>query len=95
MDDLELQLQDLVIFELPTYEDVEVFLDRLRPRWDGWSDAEEELWLFAAQLRHSRDLAPLLRETQRLAAELALPTIRYYVDGRVYVLEAAVDRAAA
>ena len=35
------------------------------------------------------DLALLLREVQELVAELALVAIRFYLDGRVYVLGAA------
>jgi hypothetical protein len=89
MDDLDLELDDAVLFELPTYEDVEAFLDRIRPRWEGWSDAEEDVWLFTARLERSGDLAPLLREAQELIAELGLDAIRFSLDGRAYLLDAA------
>jgi hypothetical protein len=90
MDDLDFELDDIVIFELPTFEDVEAFCDRFRPRWDGWSHADEEVWLVTADLgTGAGDLASLLREAQDLVAELGLPAIRYCLDGRVYVLEAA------
>ena len=90
MDDLDLELDDIVIFELPTFEDVEAFCDRFRPRWDGWSHADEQVWLVTADLgTGAGGLASLLREAQDLVSELGLPAIRYCLDGRVYVLEAA------
>lgn len=90
MDDLELDLDDIVIFELPTFDDIEAFCDRFRSRWDGWSQADEQVWLFSARLSTSDDsLASLLREARELLAELGLAAIRICVDGRVYALEAA------
>ena len=88
MDDLDRELDDTVLFELPRREDVRAFRDRLRPRWEGWSDADGEVWLFTAQLERGRDLVPLLREAQELVGELGLASIRYCLDGRVYLLEA-------
>ena len=87
--DLDLALDDVVLFELPNPEDVEAFRQRIRPRWEGWSDADGELWLFTAQLEQSRDLAPLLREAQELVSELGLDAIRFCLDGRIYVLDGA------
>jgi hypothetical protein len=87
MDDLDLELDDVVLFELPAREHVEAFRDRIRPRWEGWSDAEEHLWLFSAQFERG-DLAPLLRDAQALVAEIGLTAITYCLDGRLYVLEA-------
>ena len=87
--DLDLALDDVVLFELPKPEDVEAFRERIRPRWEGWSDADGDLWLFTAELEKSRDLAPLLREAQELTAELGLDAIRFCLDGRIYVLDAA------
>jgi hypothetical protein len=89
MEDLDLELDDVVLFELPTHEDVEAFCDRIRPRWEGWSDDDEDLWLVTAQLRRTDDLAPLLRDVQGLIGELGLQSIRFFLDGRVYALEAA------
>lgn len=86
MHDLDLELDDVVLFELPTNEHVEAFRDRIRPRWDGWSDADEHEWLFTAQLEGGAGLASLLREAEELVAELGLTAIRYYLDGRDYVL---------
>ena len=88
MNDLDLELDDMVLFELPTHEDVEAFLDRIRPRWEGWSDAEEDVWLCTARLERSGDLAPLLREVQELIGELGLDEINFCLDGRAYRLDA-------
>jgi len=95
MEDLDRELDDVVLFELPTREHVDAFCDRIRPRWEGWSDADAQLWLLTAQLDGGADLAPLLREAQELMAELGLAAIRYCLDGRLYVLEAARSRATA
>jgi hypothetical protein len=89
MDDFAFDLDDVVIFELPTFEDVEAFADRLRPRWDGWTHADEQLWLFTARLSAKADLAALLRAVQELLADLGLHVMRFLLDGRVYALEAA------
>jgi hypothetical protein len=95
MDDFGFELDDVVIFELPTFDDLEAFCDRFRPDWEGWSHADEEVWLFAARLDADTDVAALLREAEELVAELSLAAIRYYLDGRVYVLEAARPRRTA
>jgi hypothetical protein len=88
MDELELQLSDVVLFELPTFEDAQAFRTRLRPRWHGWSLADDDIWLFAAELGPEADgLALLLREAQNLIVERELPPVRFVVDNRVYVLE--------
>jgi hypothetical protein len=88
MDDLTLEL-DIVIFELPTVPDLEAFCERFRPRWSGWSDTDEEVWLFTAELDSGGDFASLFREAAGLLFELGVPAVRYWLDGRVYVLEAA------
>lgn len=87
MENLDRELDDVVLFELPRHEDVGAFRDRLRPRWEGWSDADGAVWLFTAQLKEGGDLVPLLREAQELVGELGLASIRYCLDGRIYVLE--------
>jgi hypothetical protein len=95
VDELESQLDDLVIFELPAFEDVEAFCDRLRPRWSGWSLADEDLWLFTVDLSRSEDdLSELLRAAQQLVSELGLAAVRFYLDGRAYALEARTSAAA-
>jgi hypothetical protein len=90
MDELDLQLSDVVLFELPTAEDAAAFRVRLRPRWPGWSHEDGDCWLFAAELGDAAaGLALLLREAQDVLAERDLPAICFVLDGRVYVLEAA------
>ena len=88
MDDLDFELDDAVIFELPTLEAVEAFCNRLRPRFDGWSDDDELMWLFTARLDAEADVAGLLREAQEILGKLGVAEIRFFLDGRVYLLEA-------
>jgi hypothetical protein len=89
MDELDRQLSDVVLFELPTFEAAQAFRVRLRPRWPGWSHDDDELWLFAAELGDEADgLALLLREAQELLADLDLPAVAFFLDGRTYVLDA-------
>jgi hypothetical protein len=85
MDSLD-RLDDVVIFELLTSEDLDAFRDLFRLRRSGWSHADAGVWLFAAEVRD--DLALLLREAQDLVADLGLGAVRFYLDGRDYVLEA-------
>jgi hypothetical protein len=89
VDELELQFSDVVLFELPTFEAAQAFRVRLRPRWPGWSHADEDGWLFATELGdESDDLALLLREAQQLLAELDMWVAVFVLDGRSYALEA-------
>jgi len=89
MDDLDLELDDVVIFELPSPRHVEAFEDRLRPRWEGWSQRDEPAWLVTAQLNDPAELPALFHDVHELMAELGLATIAFCLDGRVYVLEPA------
>ena len=87
MDELDLQLSEIVLFELPTFEAAQAFRVRLRPRWPGWSHDDEGLWLFAAELGDEPDaLALVLREAQDLIADLDLLAVVFVLDGRSYVL---------
>jgi len=89
MDQLDTQLSDVVLFELPTFEAAQAFRVSLRPRWPGWSHDDEGLWLFAAEIGDETDgLALLLREAQEKLAELDLLAIVFVLDGRSYVLAA-------
>ena len=90
MEELDLQLSAVVLFELPTFEAAQAFRVRLRPRWPGWSHDDEGLWLLAAELGDEPDgLAPLLREAQEVFADLDLPAAVFLLDGRSYLLPAA------
>jgi hypothetical protein len=94
MNELDLQLDDVVLFELPTHADVEAFCDRLRSNWPGWSEADGEVWLFAVDVEdRADDLASLFRTAQELVGELGLPSIRFYLDSRIYHLESAPSRS--
>jgi len=90
MDELEFQISDVVLFELPTFEAAQAFRVQMRPRWPGWSHNDEPVWLFAAELGgEAEDLAVLLREAQAVVSDLDLPAIVFCLDGRSYVLDAA------
>jgi len=90
VDELDLQLCETVLFELPTFEAAQAFRVRLRPRWPGWSHNEEDLWLFAAELGDEPEApALLLREAQELLADLDLLAVVFVLDGRSYALAAA------
>lgn len=89
MDELDLQLSEIALFELPSFEAAQAFRVRLRPRWPGWSHDDEGLWLFAVELGDEPDaLALVLREAQDLIAELDLLAVLFVLDGRSYVLPA-------
>jgi hypothetical protein len=90
VDELDFQLSDVVLFELPTFEAAQAFRVRLRSRWPGWSHDDAPVWLFAAEFTdEADDLALLLREAQALLAELDIAAVVFNLDGRVYVLDAA------
>jgi hypothetical protein len=89
VDGFDLQFSDVVLFELPTFEAAQAFRVSLRPRWPGWSHADDQGWLFATELGdETDDLALLLREAQQLLADLDMSVVVFVLDGRSYVLEA-------
>lgn len=93
-DDGLLHLSELVLFEIPIEADIDRFCAGLRPRWPGWSRADEDVWLIAAKLGPKKnDLAALLRRAQALLSELELGPISFCVDDRLYVLEPATVEA--
>jgi len=95
VDELDLELSDVVLFELPTYEDSQAFRVHFRPRWPGWSVEDEQVWLFAVDLgAAAAELPLLLREAQDLLADRGLASIRFVLDSRIYTLVAAQARAA-
>jgi len=86
--ELDLQLDDTVLFELPSVACSAAFTVQLRSRWSGWATHDPGGWLFAAELVGGKgELARLLREAQDLLEELGVDAIRFYLDGHVYVLE--------
>jgi len=87
--DDDVAMSDCVLFVLPTRGDVDLFCSALRPRRRGWSAQDEDVWLVTAELRpEESDLAELLRIAQAVIADLALPTIVFCLDDRVYCLDA-------
>jgi hypothetical protein len=96
MDAEPVELNDLVFFELPTCADTASFYARIRPRWQGWTTGDDDVWLVAAEVAvDDTDLALLLREVEAYVAETGLHAIRYWLDGRAHIMEApALDRAA-
>lgn len=90
------ELDDLVVFELPVYADVDTLSERLRPRWRGWTRRDDDVWLVAAELQPDpADLATLLREVEAFVGDVGLLAIRFCLDGRFHVMEApALERAA-
>ena len=91
------RLSNVVRFELPSYADVDDLAARIRPRWTGSTKREGDVWLVTARVRaNANDLARLLREVEIYVAEAGLLAIRFRLDGRFYLMEAAaLDRAAA
>ena len=96
MEDAALRLNDVLLFEIPSYADVDQLHARIRPRWRGWTTCEDEVWLVAAEVKaDARDLAALLREVEAYVAATELLAIRYWVDGRFHIMEArALERVA-
>lgn len=92
-----MQFSNVVRFEIPAYADVDEFCSRIRPRWPGSQERDVGVWSVSARFRMSRnDLALLLRTVETYVAETELQAIRYRLDGRYYILEAAaLDRVAA
>jgi hypothetical protein len=96
MEDDALELNDLLLFEIPAYADVDQLHARIRPRWRGWTTCDDDVWLVAAEVKaDADDLAPLLREVEAYVAATELLAIRYWLDGRAHIMEAAaLERAA-
>jgi hypothetical protein len=85
MDDLD----DVLVFELPSRENVEAFRERFGSRLPCGSYEDAHVWLFTIELlAPTEDLPVLLREARDLLAELGLPSIRFSLDGRLYALDA-------
>jgi hypothetical protein len=90
MDETPLRLSDVVRFELPAYVDAETLCDRLRPRWPGTKTLDGDVWRVSARVEKSKaDLVALLRTVEAYVAEAGLDAIRYQLDGRFYIMDAA------
>ena len=79
-----------MIFELPTRRLAEGLLAQLSPKRFAWIQSDENASVVAALLNPDQlDLAVLLRAVQSWLSATGLVAIRFEVDGRPYVLDAA------
>jgi hypothetical protein len=83
-------LEELVIFELPTPRLAEGLRAQLSPKRFAWIQNDEDAAVVAALLNPDYlDLAVLLRAVQSWLSATGLVAIRFEVDGKLYVLDAA------
>lgn len=81
-------LDDVVLFEIPAFEDATELCARLAVDWFAWVQAYDDLRFVAAMpMPDEDDLAVLLRTVQRWGAEHGRPSIPFELDGRRYVLD--------
>jgi hypothetical protein len=86
----EPSLDELVIFELPSRELAAELLADFAPKRFAWMQAGDEATVVSTLLDPDRlDLALLLRGVQRWLAWRGVLAIRFEVDGKMYVLDAA------
>jgi hypothetical protein len=90
MEERPLQMSNVVRFELPAYADADALCARLRPRWPGTMRLQGDIWCVSARVGKSKnDLPALLRTVEAYVADVGLDAIRYQLDGRFYILDAA------
>jgi hypothetical protein len=83
-------LDELVAFELPDRRLAAELLAELAPKRFAWMQCADEAAVVATLLDPDRlDLALLLRGVQRWLAWRGVVAIRFEVDGKMYVLDAA------
>jgi hypothetical protein len=85
------ELNETLVFELPSWARARDLCVRLRPRWH--SDAYDcgDVVLVAAELRpRADDLGVLLRAVKLWASDAGMPLMRFHLDGRSYVLESGI-----
>lgn len=91
------ELNETLVFELPSVTQGESLCERLRPRWHVDSYDCGDVVLVASELRPSADdLAVLLRAVKLWALDSTVALLRFHLDGRAYVLESGLglERAA-
>ena len=82
-------LSDVVLFEIPGFEDATDLCARLAVDWFSWVQAYDDLRFVAVMpLPDDGDLAVLLRTVQRWVGERGRGPIGFEVDGRRYALDA-------
>ena len=83
-------LDELVIFELPDRRLAAELLADLAPKRFAWMQCGDDAAVVATLLDPDRlDLALLLRGVQRWLAWRGVVAIRFELDGKMYVLDAA------
>ena len=83
------QLNELVLFELPSTSAAQRLLSELASERLAWlQDGDEAAVVGALLSPDSLDFARLLRDTRAWLERSGLGAIRFEVDGRTYVLEA-------
>lgn len=85
------ELNETLVFELPSRARGESLCERLRPRWhcDAYDCAD--IVLVAVELRSNEDdLAVLLRAVKLWASDSAIALVRFHLDGRSYLLDSGV-----
>jgi len=85
------ELNETLVFELPSSARAQDLCERLRPRWHCDSYECADVVLVAAELRpRADDLGLLLRAVKLWAGDAAMALIRFHLDGRSYILESGV-----
>jgi hypothetical protein len=85
----ESELDEIVLFEMPTGDDAQQLWLRLHSMRLAWLHRREDMLFVAVALRAERwDLALLLREVQNWVSDSGLSPIVFELDGRCYELRA-------
>lgn len=82
------ELNETLVFELPSWARAQDLRERLRTRWHCDSYDCGDVVLVAADLRpRADDLGVLLRTVKLWAGDAGIALMRFHLDGRSYVLE--------
>ena len=83
-------LDEMVLFDLPTVGCAKTLLNLLERTRLAWLHGDDDVTAVGVLLNPtSDDLALLLRSVEAWMKRWRLPAIRFEVDGRTYVLQAA------
>jgi hypothetical protein len=94
--DVNNPLNDVVMFEIPGFEEATQLSARLAEDWFSWVQSHEQRRLVAVMLGPADgDLAVLLRTVQRWGAECGRVLIPFELDGRRYALDTEVRASVA
>jgi hypothetical protein len=82
------EINETLVFEVPSRIQGENLCERLRPRWHVDSYDCGDVVLVAAELRENADdLALMLRAVKLWALGVRMALMRFHLDGRAYVLD--------